>query len=72
MRLAFASFCEKIEQVSLDSLETARGLWLSSSELDEKAAAGRTDECCATLVADGVQVGEWQRAKNLSPNLQKR
>ena len=25
-----------------------------------------------TLVADGVQVGEWQRAKNLSPNLQKR
>jgi len=23
-----------------------------------------------TLVADGVQVGEWQRAKNLSPNLQ--
>ena len=25
-----------------------------------------------TLVADGVQVGERQRAKNLSPNLQKR
>ena len=32
---------KKIEQVSLGSLETARGLWLSSSELDEKAAAGR-------------------------------
>ena len=25
-----------------------------------------------TLVADGVQVGERQRAKNLGPNLQKR
>ena len=24
-----------------------------------------------TLVADGVQVGKWQQAKNLSPNLQK-
>ena len=24
----------------------------------------------STLVADGVQVGEWKRAKNLSPNLQ--
>ena len=74
MRLVSASFCEEIEQVRLSSLGTARGRAVVVEQMDwtrEPQPVGQMN-AVLTLVADGVQVGERQRAKNLSPNLQKR
>ena len=66
VRLASVTFCKEIEQVSLSSLGTARGLWLLS-DMSSWTAQGLqpVGEMYAvlTLVADGVQFGEQQQAK---------
>ena len=73
MRIVSAAFCKEIEQVSLSSLGTAKGLWLLSRWtgcMRKLQPAGQMNAVLA-LVADGIQVGERQQAKNLGPNLQK-
>ena len=74
MRLVSASFCEEIEQVRLGSPETA---WTGAVVVEQMDWTRKPQpvgqmNAVPTLVADGVQVGEWQRAKSLSPNLQRR
>ena len=62
---------QKIEQVSLGSRETARELRESSRYTGRGPQPAGRMIAVSTLAADGAQVGEQQRAKNPSPNLQK-
>ena len=63
VRLASATFCKETGQASLDSLATARGLWLSSRWTGREPQPVGQMNAMSALVADGVQVFEQQRAK---------
>ena len=67
MKLASAAFCKEIEQVSLGSLETARGLWLSSRWTGREPQPVGQMNAVPTLVADGVQVGERGSERKSEP-----
>ena len=62
---------QKIEHVSLGFRETTREMRESSRYTRQGPQPVGHMIAVSTLVADGVQVGERQRAKNLSPNLQR-